>query len=111
MGREVRKSNAVFFTQSMTESSVEHIRAVLDRIYRFNSRRILATLIRLLGDFDLAEDALHDAFAAAAEKWPKEGIPHNPRRMAGFDRPLQGHRRVAPSSAFRCLAGQLAEQL
>ena len=63
----------------MTESSVDHIRAVLDRIYRFNSRRILATLIRLLGDFDLAENALHDAFAAAAEKWPKQGIPTNPR--------------------------------
>ena len=48
-------------------------------IYREESRRILATLIRLLGDFDLAEEALHDAFAAAVEKWPSDGMPRNPR--------------------------------
>ena len=52
---------------------------MLDAIYRTESRRILATLIRLLGDFDLAEDALHDAFAAALERWPKDGVPANPR--------------------------------
>lgn len=51
----------------------------LTDIYTSESRRILATLIRLLGDFDVAEDALHDAFAAAAEQWPKEGAPSNPR--------------------------------
>jgi RNA polymerase sigma-70 factor, ECF subfamily len=55
------------------------IREVLDRIYSSESRRILATLIRLLGDFDVAEDALHDAFAAAVERWQVEGIPANPR--------------------------------
>lgn len=55
------------------------IRDTLDKVYTSESRRILATLIRLLGDFDVAEDALHDAFAAAAEQWPKEGIPANPR--------------------------------
>ena len=63
----------------MIEHSVEHFRASLDKIYSTESRRILATLIRLLGDFDTAEDALHDAFAAAAEQWPMEGIPANPR--------------------------------
>ena len=63
----------------MTENPIETARRALDRIYRSESRRILATLIRLLGDFDIAEDALHDAFAAAAEQWPKEGIPANPR--------------------------------
>ena len=63
----------------MAENSNGHIRETLDRIYSSESRRILATLIRLLGDFDLAEDALHDAFAAAAEKWPQQGIPANPR--------------------------------
>jgi len=47
--------------------------------YRTESRRVLATLIRLLGDFDLAEEALHDAFAAAAEQWPRDGVPENPR--------------------------------
>ena len=51
----------------------------LDEIYRAESRRILATLIRLLGDFDLAEDAMQDAFRAALEQWPDEGIPDNPR--------------------------------
>lgn len=55
------------------------IQKLLTDIYTSESRRILATLIRLLGDFDVAEDALHDAFAAAAEQWPKEGIPSNPR--------------------------------
>src|SRR5437870_2870812 len=55
------------------------LRDLLDSLYRSESRRILATLIRLLGDFDLAEDALHDAFRAALEQWPKEGVPSNPR--------------------------------
>ena len=55
------------------------IRETLDKIYTAESRRILASLIRLLGDFDLAEDALHDAFAIAAEQWPRDGIPANPR--------------------------------
>jgi RNA polymerase sigma-70 factor (ECF subfamily) len=50
----------------------------LDAAYRAESRRVLATLIRLLGSFDAAEEALHDAFAAAAEQWPREGVPDNP---------------------------------
>ena len=52
---------------------------MLDSVYRAESGRILATLIRLLGDFDLAEDAVHDAFVAALERWPKDGVPANPR--------------------------------
>lgn len=52
---------------------------LLDALYRSDGRRILSTLIRLLGDFDIAEEALHDAFAAAMEKWPQEGVPANPR--------------------------------
>ncbi len=63
----------------MTESAVEQVRESLDAIYRAESGRILATLIRLLGDFDLAEDAVHDAFAAALEWWPRDGVPANPR--------------------------------
>jgi RNA polymerase sigma-70 factor, ECF subfamily len=51
----------------------------LDEIYRRESRRVFATLVRLVGDFDLAEESLHDAFAVAAEKWPQEGVPENPR--------------------------------
>lgn len=51
----------------------------VDAVYRSESRRVLATLIRLLGDFDLAEEALHDAFAAAVEQWPRDGVPAKPR--------------------------------
>lgn len=55
------------------------VAAVLEEVYRLESRRVFATLIRLLGDFDLAEDALQEAFAAAVEKWSSDGIPKNPR--------------------------------
>jgi RNA polymerase sigma-70 factor (ECF subfamily) len=55
------------------------IERTVDAVYRAESRRVLATLLRLLGDFDLAEEALHDAFAAAAERWPRDGTPANPR--------------------------------
>jgi RNA polymerase sigma-70 factor, ECF subfamily len=55
------------------------IRELLDSLYRLDSRRILATLIRLLGDFDLAEEAMHEAFAAALSEWPRSGVPCNPR--------------------------------
>jgi RNA polymerase sigma-70 factor (ECF subfamily) len=57
----------------------EDVRRLVDDIYRSDSRRVLATLIRLLGDFNLAEEALHDAFAAALQQWPLEGAPANPR--------------------------------
>jgi RNA polymerase sigma-70 factor (ECF subfamily) len=63
----------------MFESSTEQIRELLDSLYRLDSRRILATLIRLLGDFDLAEEAMHEAFAAALSLWPRNGVPDNPR--------------------------------
>ncbi|WP_025859140.1 RNA polymerase sigma factor [Pseudomonas sp. CHM02] len=51
----------------------------VDAIYRSESRRVLATLIRLLGDFDLAEEALHEAFLVAVQRWPLDGVPDNPR--------------------------------
>jgi RNA polymerase sigma-70 factor (ECF subfamily) len=63
----------------MSERSAEQIRELLDSLYRVDSGRILATLIRLLGDFDLAEEAMHEAFAAALDMWPQAGIPHKPR--------------------------------
>jgi RNA polymerase sigma-70 factor (ECF subfamily) len=63
----------------MAEDDDERIREYVDKVYRSDSGRVLATLIRLLGDFDLAEDALHDAFRAALERWPKEGVPANSR--------------------------------
>ena len=57
----------------------EQARTKVDDVYRSDSRHVLATLIRLLGDFDIAEEALHDAFRAALEQWPRDGVPANPR--------------------------------
>jgi len=59
--------------------ATDHIRETVDAVYTADSRRVLATLIRLLGDFDLAEEALHDAFRAALEQWSRDGVPANPR--------------------------------
>ena len=74
----------------------------IESVYRAESRRVLATLIRLLGDFDLAEEALQEAFAAAVEKWPAEGIPSNPRawlvstgRFKAIDRLRRSQREVS----------------
>ncbi|SMO79380.1 RNA polymerase sigma factor [Fodinibius sediminis] len=61
------------------KNSPDHISQLVDEIYRKESRRVFATLIRLLGDFDLAEDAMHDAFKTALEQWDDKGIPSNPR--------------------------------
>ncbi len=63
----------------MSQNSADHVRQILDNLYRTESRRVLATLIRLLGDFDLAEDAMHDAFGIALEQWVRDGVPANPR--------------------------------
>ena len=65
--------------QQLSDQTSDQIRELLDSLYRQDSRRILATLIRLLGDFDLAEEAMHEAFAAALSLWPKSGVPGNPR--------------------------------
>ena len=63
----------------MAQASSDQVRQAVEDIYRTESRRVLATLIRLLGDFDLAEEALHEAFAAAVEQWSRDGVPANPR--------------------------------
>jgi RNA polymerase sigma-70 factor, ECF subfamily len=63
----------------MSDATPDRARDAADAVYRAESRRVLATLIRLLGDFDLAEEALHDAFTAAVERWPRDGVPANPR--------------------------------
>jgi RNA polymerase sigma-70 factor, ECF subfamily len=60
-------------------NSADRVRETVGAVYRSESRRVLATLIRLLGDFELAEEALHDAFAAAIQQWPEDGIPANPK--------------------------------
>jgi RNA polymerase sigma-70 factor (ECF subfamily) len=63
----------------MSENAPERLRDTVDAVYRSESRRVFATLIRLLGNFDLAEEALQDAFTAAVAQWPREGMPANPR--------------------------------
>ena len=89
----------------MNEDAGERVRETVEAVYRAESRRILATLIRLLGDFDLAEDALHDAFRAAVEQWPREGVPANPRAWlvsAGRFKAIDAHAAARP---VRRLAG------
>lgn len=63
----------------MGDPNTNQVRQLLDELYRQESRRVFATLVRLLGDFDLAEEAMHEAFASAIVKWHEEGIPQNPR--------------------------------
>src|SRR5512145_1520788 len=60
-------------------TAAERARNTVDAVYRSDSRQVLATLIRLLGDFEIAEEALHDAFSVALEQWPRDGVPANPR--------------------------------
>ncbi|WP_417776691.1 RNA polymerase sigma factor [Stutzerimonas xanthomarina] len=85
--------------------------AEIDILYRTQSRRVLATLIRLLGDFELAEEALHDAFIAAVQQWPRDGLPSNPRAWlvsTGRFKAIDGLRRRARFDASLSL---LADQL
>ena len=63
----------------MSKDELNDVREMVDAIYRSESRQVLATLIRLLGDLETAEEALHDAFAAAVEQWARDGVPANPR--------------------------------
>jgi RNA polymerase sigma-70 factor (ECF subfamily) len=82
----------------MNDDAVKRMQDRVDAVYRSESRRVLATLIRLLGDFDTAEEALHAAFAAAVEQWPRDGVPANPRAWlvsAGRFKAIDGIRRRA----------------
>jgi RNA polymerase sigma-70 factor (ECF subfamily) len=95
----------------MRPASSQDLHETIDDIYRRDSRRVFATLVRLLGDFDLAEEALHDAFAAAINQWPESGVPANPRAWlvsTGRFKAIDTMRRRARFDAS--LAG-LAEQL
>ncbi len=93
------------------ENTAARAREMVDDVYRSESRRVFATLIRLLGDFDLAEDALHDAFAAALNQWTRDGVPANPRAWlvsTGRFKAIDGIRRRA---RFDASLATLAEQL
>jgi len=89
----------------------EDARAMVESVYRAESRRVLATLIRLLGDFDRAEEALQDAFAAAVERWPLDGVPRNPRAWlvsTGRFKAIDAMRRRA---RFDASQGEIAHRL
>ncbi|MFJ2365154.1 RNA polymerase sigma factor [Pseudomonas sp. NPDC087697] len=94
----------------MTDKSVK---TLVETVYRNESRRILATLIRLLGDFDLAEEALHEAFFVAVERWQRDGVPDNPRAWlvsTGRFKAIDGLRRRARFAASQAaLVAQLEE--
>ena len=94
-----------------TEPTNAQLRSQVESIYRSESRRVFATLVRVLGDFDVAEEALHDAFASAIEQWPRDGIPDNPRAWlvsAGRFKAIDAMRR---SARFDASLATLAERL
>ncbi|HEY7204199.1 MAG TPA: RNA polymerase sigma factor [Methylomirabilota bacterium] len=98
----------------MSEAPADRAREAVDAVYRTDGRRVLATLIRLLGDFDLAEEAMHEAFAAAVEQWPREGTPASPRAWlvsAGRFKAIDAMRRRARFDASQAeLAARLETQ-
>ncbi len=95
----------------MSEDAAERVREVVDTVYRSDSRRVLATLIRLLGDFDRAEEALHDAFTAAVEQWPRDGVPSNPRAWLVSTGRFKAVDAIRRRARFDASLAQLAEQL
>jgi len=94
----------------VSDDHAARARATAEAVYRAESRRVFATLVRLLGDFDLAEEALHDAFRAALEQWPRDGVPANPRAWlvsAGRFKAIDGIRRRARFVAIDDVAEQV----
>src|SRR5437868_4475933 len=99
----------------LSQNSAIDPREAVDAVYRSESRRVFATLVRLLGDFDVAEEALHDAFTSAMEQWPRDGVPSNPRawlisaaRFKGIDAIRRRERHDASVAAVA--AEQLSSQ-
>src|SRR2546423_8289357 len=95
----------------MDEQSAAHVRDQVDALYRAESRRVLATLIRLLDDFDLAEEALHDAFAAAVEQWTADGVPANPRAWLVSAGRFKAIDRLRRSARFASIDGAMIDGL
>jgi RNA polymerase sigma-70 factor (ECF subfamily) len=96
---------------TMNDDRAAHARSTVEDVYRTESRRVFATLIRLLGDFDLAEEAMHEAFASAVQQWPRDGVPANPRAWlvsAGRFKAIDVMRRRA---RFDASLAELAERL
>ena len=90
---------------------IQPMREKVEELYHSESRRVLATLIRLLKDFDLAEDAMHDAFTAALQQWPSEGVPSNPRAWLVSTGRFKAIDKLRRSAKFDASLGDMAEQL
>src|SRR3954451_5622255 len=94
----------------MAVEAIDSVRETVNAVYTAESRRVLATLIRLLGDFEMAEEALQDAFRAALEQWPRDGVPSNPRAWlvsAGRFKAIDAIRRRARFDALDDVSHQL----
>jgi len=96
---------------SQPSNGVREISEFIDAAYHLHSRDVFATLVRLLGDFDLAEEALHDAFKAALEQWPKDGVPDNPKAWLVSAGRFKGIDAMRRRSRFEPLPDNIAEQL
>src|SRR5512139_2546074 len=95
---------------TVSDDTTQRVREMVERVYRFESRRVFATLIRLLGEFDLAEEGLHDAFRAALEQWPRDDVPNKPRAWlvsAGRFKAIDVVRRRARFEALDDVAQQV----
>src|SRR5581483_2836685 len=95
----------------MNPGAADQVLGTVEAVYRAESRRVLATLIRLLGDFDLAEEALHDAFTAAVERWPRDGVPANPRAWLVSTGRFKAIDAIRRRARFDASLGRLAERL
>ncbi len=94
----------------MTDAHHAEAQQMVDEVYRTEYRRVFATLIRLLGDFDLAEDAVHDAFTAALLQWPVEGVPRNPRAWLVSTGRFKAIDRVRRRARFDASLAAIAER-
>jgi DNA-directed RNA polymerase specialized sigma24 family protein len=97
--------------QTTMQNSPKDIPQLVGDLYRKASRPVFATLIRLLGDFDLAEDAMHDAFKAALEQWAEKGIPSNPQAWLVSTGRFKAIDRIRRQSKFDPLQEQQVRQM
>jgi RNA polymerase sigma-70 factor (ECF subfamily) len=95
----------------VSDGAAAELRERIDRLYRSESRQVLATLIRLLGDFDLAEEGVQDAFTAAIEQWPRDGVPANPRAWLISTGRFKAVDRLRRRARFDRMLGELAARL
>lgn len=95
----------------MNETAANQIRQQVEAVYRSESRRVLATLIRLLGDFDRAQEAMHEAFAVALAQWPRDGIPANPRSWLVSTGRFKAIDTIRRRARFDTHLAELAQQL